>query len=886
MPLHRPLKALLISVLAFFALIMILIVFLVIVFRLPLPKTKGSLTIHGLEKSVEIVRDNNGIPHIYAQSEHDLYFGQGVVHAQDRFWQMELWRRIGAGRLSEYFGKSVLGTDIYLRTMGFARIAEKEYARLDTQTRKALDAYVAGVNAYIEKRQPFQLSLEFTLLGLQGVKIKIEPWTPIHTMTWLKVMAQDLNYNMSTELMMVDLLRSVGLPRIQDFLASYRGEEMPYIISNAEFRNREMRPNLIDMALLGDEHRTALANLNTRLVGNPDPERVQPPGDSVPNSLFSGSLSLSSLSLGSLTLGHLTLGQGTGIGSNGWVISGRISATGKPLLANDPHLGVQMPSIWYEVGLHCLDPENPFNQRGYSFAGAPGIVIGHNDRIAWGMTNMSADVQDLYIERINPLNPNQYDEKGVWTDMDLVYEEIRIRGEKNPYVLPVRFTRHGPIMTDHGDMIDYNGFGVEPQSIFPQNLVLTAMALRWTALEPNATLSSLLRLNRARNFSEFQNALRSWDVPAQNFIYADVSGNIAYQAAGRIPIRARGDGLFPAPGWTREFEWTGFVPFAELPRLFNPEKGYIVTANNPVTALDYPYFQGTDFDYGYRARRIADMIEALKGRISSEDIAVMQADSLNLSALEILPYLEPLIFSDRTLEAARNRLLRWNGIMEADSPDAALFGYFNVALVERTFKDQIPESLWHPAKALKSVSRLQNALYFLLKDPSNSWWDDVSTPSFVETRDDILLRSFEEAYARGAKQLGKNLDNWRWGKVHTVTFQNQTLGKSGNRLVEGIFNRGPFSVSGGLGQVSSTNFTFDRPFSVHSLSSMRQIIDLADFSRSLFMHTTGQSGHPAHRHYDDFINSWLRGQYHPDLWEREDADSRSEGLLILKPAPQ
>lgn len=813
------------------------------------PKTSGTVKLEGLTSPVEIYRDKDGIPHIYAQTEEDMFFAQGYVHAQDRFWQMEFWRRIGSGRLAELFGKDVLGTDIYLRTIGFARIAQKEYEQIDTDSKRILDAYAAGVNAYILTRKPSKLGLEFSLLKLNGVEFEIEPWEPVNTLTWIKVMSQDLGSNMEGELENIEVIRAVGLSMAADFLPPYRDDETPYIVSDEELVITESRRQDSGFTELSDEHLSVIAKLETGFVGGFDPAE-------------------------SLVFGGLG-----GVGSNNWVVSGSLTSTGAAMLANDPHLGAQMPSIWYEIGLHCTESKGrAFNTRGFSFPGFPGVVVGHNDNIAWGTTNLYPDTQDLYIERINPENPNQYEVNGKWIDMKLISEEIIIHDEDELYRLLVRSTRHGPIVTDHGFMLDYSNFGITPQKPFPENLEFTALSLRWTALQPSTALKSLMMINRARNFEEFREALRYWDTASQNFVYADIKGNIGYQAPGRIPIRAKGDGIVPAPGLTDDYEWTGYIPYDELPYLYNPAKGYIVTANNPIVSNNYPYLIGTEFDQGYRAKRIIQMIEADTDGISIEDMISMQGDDLNLSALEILPYLKAVRFEDGDLETAKEFLLDWDARMHMDSPQATLYGYFWQKLIEETFKDQLIEKLWPPA-----TYYLLSLMYRLLEDPESRWWDDVTSLDVTETRNDILARAFEKAYQVGVEELGENPADWRWGDIHTVEFRNQTFGESGIGPIEAVFNRGPVPVSGGIQQVNRADWKYDEPFKAKAITSMRQIIDLGNLSGSLMMHTTGQSGHPGHRHYDDFIDRWRFIQYHPTLWEKIDVEKSAKNRLTLKP---
>ncbi|HVO38068.1 MAG TPA: penicillin acylase family protein [Spirochaetia bacterium] len=842
------------------------------ILRSSFPRTRGTLAAPGLEGRVDVLRDRWGVPHIRAASMHDLWFAQGFVTAQDRFWQMEFWRRIGAGRLSELFGKTTLGTDIFLRTVGFRQAAERDYAAMDEEARAILRAYADGVNAYVAGRKPEQLGLEFRLLKLRGVPLAVEPWVPVDSLTWLKLMALDLGGNLRKELYSIDLIQAVGVSITQTFFAPYRFGDMPVIVTDDE-----LPPSLIK------EHRGLPPRADA--TGSLTPVRPSPrPGQ------LAAMAGVSTRLAGNFNLGEaIAFGTGAGVGSNNWVISGARTESGKPILANDPHLGIQMPSIWYEVDLFCSAEglqigkraPGPYHVRGFSFPGDPGIIIGHNDKIAWGMTNVNPDVEDLFIERINPENPRQYQVNGRWVDMKVRQEAIRVFQEDEPVIIFARETRHGPIITDEGAFAGYRGFAINPHAEFPLNLELKALALRWTALQTNRTFQSVILLDQAKSFREFRDALRQWDIPSQNFIYADVEGNIGYQTPGLIPIRRGGDGSLPSPGWVDDNEWTGFIPFDDLPFSYNPPKGYIVTANNPVTASSYRYFLGADFDRGYRARRIVDMIEGAGKKISLRDVEVMQGDTLNILARETIPYLKALALAGPS-EEARGILEAWNLRMDPESSGAAVWAYFWQALLEVCFKDRFPRALWTPEALLEDNSRLMNTMSILLKNPRDPLWDRQTTAGTRETRDDVLALALEKGTRAGTKAQGTDMNRWRWGKVHTAVFRNQTFGKSGIAPLERIFNRGPFSVGGGFQQVSSTDWRPSDPFAVSAVSSMRQVVDLADLRNSVAIHTTGQSGHAGSRHYDDMIDPWRSLRYHPTYWDFEAlAASRPETLKLV-----
>ncbi len=778
------------------------------VIRRSFPTVNGTIEVAGLQSQVEVYRDSWGVPHVYASNPHDLFFAQGYVHAQDRFWQMEFWRRIGSGRLAEILGKSALENDRFIRTVGWHRTAAQELELLDDEPRAVLEAYAEGVNAYVSTHRG-RLGLEFTILGLTGVKFDPQPWSPLDTLTWAKVMAWDLSGNRGDELLRAQIAARLGTPAVSALMPPYP-DDYPVIVP----------------------HPLAGATL-----------------DALPEAAFDF---------------HI-LGKGEGIGSNNWVIAGGRTETGMPLLANDPHLGIQMPSIWYEIGLHCepVSDECPYDVVGASFASSPGVIIGHNDHIAWGVTNLGPDVQDLFIERVNPQNPNQYEYQGAWLDMEIVREEIKVAGEEEPVVVNVRLTQHGPIINDvvGGPEEDW-AFGWQP------------LALSWTALQPGTLVRSILLLDRASNWEEFRHALSYWDVPSQNFVYADVEGNIGYQAPGHIPIRAAGDGSMPVPGWTGEYEWVDYIPFDDLPRAFNPPQGYIVTANNAVVKPDYPYFLSMDWAPGYRARRIVELIEA-DSSISLADIQAIQGDNSPIYAQDVLPYLLTLSSDDPRLAEALDLLRNWDGQAVRDSAGAALFEAFRLHLIDLTFGDELGEQLLRRARSTAGV-----ALIGLLADEASTWFDDVTTPQ-VETRDDILLQALEDAVEELTETLGRNMNRWRWGDLHTATFENQSLGQSGIGPIEAIFNRGPVAVDGTIATVNNTGYSPSHPYGVTVVPSYRQIVDLGDFTRSVSMHTTGQSGHPYHPHYGDMIDPWRNIEYHPMLWERADVEADAEGVLVL-----
>lgn len=808
------------------------------------PKTSGTIKLTGLQQPVEIVRDEYGVAHIYANSTEDLFFAQGYTHAQERFWQMEFQRRTAAGRLSEIFGEATLETDRYLRHFGFIQSTEGAYALLDAETKQAIDAYARGVNAYIGDRDPAQLGLEFRLLNLQGTNWVIEPWTPIDSMSWAYMMIFDQASRPNQELTVANMIASMGVDRFTDLRPPYR-DDRPTIIDSSELGYLS-GIDTTPLSALDEDELSYLLDLSRKLAGT----------DGVPAFLAAAMTPY-------------------GAGSNSFAISGERTDTGQPILANDPHMGVRMPALWYEIGMHCVQKSDacPYEFRGFSLPGVPGILIGHNDRIAWGLTNAAYDAEDVYIERINPENPNQYEVDGEWVDMEIRREEIFVQGREEPDVIFVRKTRNGVIASD--SMVNASRFGATDEGTEP-----FALSFAWTGLEPVQTFRAVQMIIRSQNWDDFVEAVRYFEAGKQNVLYADVDGNIGYIMSGKVPVRAGGDGSLPVPGWNDDFRWTGFIPYEDVPKVFNPAQGYIVTANNPqVRAEDYPYLIARFQDQGQRAQRITEMIESDPDTINLADVQAIQTDTGSVSALEVIPYLRGLTIQDPAITAARDRLVGWSGQMQMDSPEAALYNLFWVRLIANTYNDEILPDYYPDGK-----DGTMDSMYFILQEPDNAWWDDQRTADVVESRDEILLRSLTQGYEDGIAQLGEDPSAWKWGDLHTITFRSDTLGSSGIGFIEDIFNRGPFPVNGSEAVPQKTCWNANDGFTVTCIPALRQIIDLSDLNNSLMIHSVGQSGHPMHPQYDNFIEDWRNFRYHPSNWSREMAESGEYELLVLQPS--
>jgi len=823
----------------------------------PQPKIDGELQAKGLRDSVDIIRDDSGVPHIYAKNMHDLYFAQGYTQAQDRWWQMEFFRKTCGGRIEELTGKKagLVNTDIYLRSLGLYAVCQKEYDSWTPEQRAPLDAFSEGVNAYISGRSPAQLSVNYSILGLTGVKFKVDAWSPLDTLSFAKLMAWDLGLSRDPEVM-----RS----RLYDVMEAEMAEQ--WLVP--------AWPHGYKPTILTDD----------------DIQVIEESAAVMSTSVDVGSLPAAPGKIYEVLVPDLTQITGglEGTGSNSWVASGNMTAGGKALLANDPHLGIAQPSIWYEVGLHCPDDGTgyPFDVSGFTFAANPGVVCGHNNDIAWGTTNVYPDVNDQYIIRVNPDNPLQYEWDGKWRDMTVRDETISFGDGKPAITVKVRETHLGPITNDNkydaktGQTAGFNN--KDP------------LALHWTALEPSRISLAILGLNTARNWQEFRDALQYWDVPSQSLIYADTQGNIGYQMPGKIPVRpANYTGQLPAPGWTSEYEWKGYIPYDLMPRAYNPARNYIVAANQEVAPPQYYEFLnqqlGPDVNanfgskynkwvYGYRSQRINELIKQLAPNTVAT-YQTIQGDVKSLPAGEVLPYLAGLKFDDPELSDARDWLLKWDLLCSEDSAQAALYNEFWMRLMRNLFQDQLGD-----AAKTDGVDKEMWAVNLLMQNPNDAWWDNAATADKKETRDEILAQSFKEGYAAAVADMGKDRSQWKWGKLHKATFVSNPLGASGIAPIESLVNQGPVPVGGNTECVNNEMWYVSKGnFSITLIPSMRLIVDMSDFGKSVSMNSTGQGGNPGNLWYGSMIPPWARVQYHPMPWTREQVEADAAHRLMLNP---
>jgi len=816
--------------------------------RASFPQLEGELKVDGLKGKVTVYRDKAGIPHIYADSPEDLFLSQGYVHAQDRFFEMDFRRHVTAGRLSEMFGSATLTTDRVIRTMGWRRVAEKELPLLDERTRRYLDAYADGVNAWMKRNDGFaDRSLEYVLLRATSPDYRPEPWKPADSLAWLKAMAWDLRSNVTDEIGRALAASRLPRGRVEQLWPDYPYETHQPIVTRGSVGEGGFRQD--------EEPKTV----------EPEPSGVAP---------ATGALTRAAEAIRAVPSLMGDPAGGSGIGSNSWVVGGRHTESGKPLLANDPHLGPGMPSVWYQAGLHCRvkSPECPFDVTGFTFSGVPGVVIGRNDKIAWGFTNLGPDVADLYLERIKD---DSYLLMGEWKPMTTRTETIKVAGGADVR-LTVRDTIHGPIISDVMENAKDTLPGMD--AVFQEKA--DAVALKWTALEPGRTADAIFALNTAQDWQEFRAAASRFEVPAQNLIYADTAGNIGYQAPGRIPVRTRGDGTWPVPGWTGEYAWQATVPFNELPSLYNPPEGYIVTANNAVINPNrYPYNLTKDWAYGYRSQRILQRLrETLKdgGKVDVAAMSALQQDSDNGLARFLVPRLLDVEMAGPAKDA-RELLREWDRTQGADSGPAMYFNAVWRHLLIETFNDDLPEGVWP-----QGGDRWFEVVRVMLDKPDEAFWDDTTTPR-AETRDDMLRRAMARAYDELNDLLGPDVKDWRWGDLHSLELVHQTFGTSGIGPIEWLFNRGPFPVAGSDDAVNAAGWGVQNGYAVSWLPSMRMVVDLANPDKSRWINLTGASGHAFHDNYWDQAPLWARGETVPMLAGQDAVKKAATHTLTLNP---
>lgn len=840
------------------------------------PQTEGAVELSGLEAEVTVQRDASGIPTITADSSHDLFYAQGFVHAQDRFFEMDFRRHVTAGRVAEMFGESQAGTDAFLRTLGWRKVAEAEVAAMDEVTLGYYEAYADGVNAYLSSRSGAELSLEYAVLGMQNPDYEPEPWEPADSVAWLKAMAWDLRGNIEDEIERALLASELDAGEtdaagdttalLEKLYPDYPFDDNPVIV-----------PKISTVPALETGAEPAAFTA-------PDADADADVQQAITTVEWEETSSV--IEAASILVGDV----GEGIGSNSWVVSGDLTESGMPLLANDPHLGASLPSVWYQVQLKCstVDEECPFDVGGFSFSGLPGIVIGHNQKVAWGFTNLTTDVTDLYIERVEG---DEYWRDGALVPLEESTETIEVAGGDD-IELTIRSTVHGPIisgLTDDftaiaedpapglaaggagpstGSAIEAEGTGDDAEY---------AVSLRWTALDPGTTATAIFALSTAQDFDDFRYAASLFDVPAQNLIYADTDGNIGYQTPGRLPIRGAGDGWMPQPGWDSSYDWTGFIPFEELPVSYNPGSGYIVTANNAIVTDDYEYFLSRDWDYGYRAARIAHLIErrAAAGPLTAEDMRAIQMDNEMWIGKRLAAAMGDVAVSGAGPKEAVELLSSWDAQNKASSPAAAYANVLWSNLVQNIFAER------EQPLPIDGQARLFTVVDAMLDDPTDPLWTNPELE--VDGMEEMLALSAEDAYDELAALQGTAVAMWNWGDLHAITLVSDTLGTSGIAPIEALFNRGPFPVGGGASVVNATGWELGTSYATTTVPSMRMVVDLSDLDASTWIQLTGTSGHAFHEHYIDQTSDWSTGIQRPWAFSADAVEAAAVDTLVLTP---
>ena len=758
-----------------------------------LPVIEGTLEVAvGPAAPVEILRDKRTVPHIFADSAEDAYFALGFVHAQDRLWQMEMMRRLGAGRLAEVAGSKALASDRFMRTLGFQRLAEKQYAELAGEVRRALDAYAAGVNAWTGTPSG-GYPPEFTLTGFSP-----EPWRPTDSLLWGRLMALRLSGNWRDELLRARLAGRLSGEQIADLWPDYPAD------------------------------------------GPVTGKQAAAPWDGMALDALAAALPISR--------------SGMGGASNGWAVAGTYTATGKPILANDPHLGFGVPVLWYLArieapGLHVT---------GATVPGVPFTILGHNRRIAWGMMSTQSDLQDLFVETLDPDDPSRYLTPDGPRPFVTRTEVIGVRGGHD-VIIKVRETRHGPVISDA-----MTGSGTATGG---KVLALAATFLAEDDLTPQA----IYRLNRAEGWEDFLAAMKEFHSPQQNFVYADVDGVIGFLAPGRVPVRRGGRGRVPGPGASGEADWTGFIPFDELPRILNPASGRIVNANNRIVGDDYPHYITDDWAAPYRARRILERLDEGK-RQTLASTARIQLDTLSLMARHLLPRLLAIEVPSAA-ERALAKMRAWDGVMSRERAEPLIFTAWLRELNRGVYGDELGD-------LLADYWSLRPRFMAAVLNGRGTWCDDVRTPG-RENCPDMIAASLERALARLAASFGADMETWRWGAAHQASFPHSVfanlplLGRYTNLAIE--TGGGNYTVNRGASRVNDEKSPFAN---VHG-AGLRAVYDLADLSRSRFMIATGQSGNPMSPFYGDMLKGWRDGEALDLGTDRVATRRRAKGILML-----
>jgi len=751
----------------------------------------GQLRVRGLERSVEVLRDRWGVAHIYAQNQHDLFFAQGVVAAQDRLFQMELWKRAGQGRLAEILGSSALPRDVNARALRYRGDMKEEYESYSPDTRAILNAFTDGVNSYISSvTVPGGpgLPIEFQVAGFSP-----DAWHPEDCLN--RTAAFSMTGNALSELEHAQALSELGAEKTSKLFT------FDPVIAIAP------APPL-DLTGLSPE-------LLKNLVGSD--RRIEFPAHSLE-------------------------------GSNNWTISGALTASGKPLLANDPHRVIALPSLRYMV--HLVAPG--WNVIGAGEPGLPGVALGHNEHIAWGFTIFGLDQQDLYLEELDPANPLEYKTEAGWKKMEVRREVFLIKGAAAVEV-DLKFTRHGPVLWDNGKR---------------------ALALRWVGSEPGtAGYLASLAIDRAENWDQFESGVARWKVPSENIVYADNAGNIGEHSAGLAPLR-NWTGLLPISG-SNIFNWTGFVPTSELPHSFNPKEGFIATANHKMIPEHYPYNVGFEWAPPYRVIRIRSVIEKAKQdhhKLTTADMESLQSDDISLLALEFQKFVRSTPLKD---DPMLKSFLRWDGELRRESSEATLYEVWFQQICRALGQRLSKERGGHLQELSRRYDLPPDIVLRILMNPDKDFFGDNP----LAGRDQVLANTLRSARKELGKLLGPDASQWLWGKLHTVHFRHALDERPG---VKNFLDLGPLSRPGDEYTVNATG-AYGDSWEQTSGASYREILDTSNWDQSVAVNTPGQSGQPVSPHYSDLMSLWDAGHYFPLLYSRKAVEKETTERLALRP---
>jgi len=833
--------------------------------RRSFPQTSGQLSLSGLTAKVTVLRDDRGVPQIYADNPQDLFRAQGYVAAQDRFFEMDVRRHITAGRLSEMIGQDGVEPDRVIRTMGWRKVAEAELPTLAPSTRQYLQAYADGVNAYITKAgSPDNMAVEYSVLAQSFPDYRVEPWSPADSLAWLKAMAWDMRGDYDNELTRARLSGNITAGRLAEIFPPYPMASHSPILSALGWRPHGASSTQSVASAVPAVPAISKVPTVPAVVANKSARTVYAEVAKVLDQL------------------PVMVGRGDGVGSNSWVVGPQRSSTGKPLLANDPHLGVGIPGIWYQTGLHCrsVSAACPFDVAGFSFAGLPGIAIGHNQSIAWGFTNLGPDVSDFYLEQVRG---DSYRRGRRYLPLKEHTETIKVAGGRD-VTTTVRQTVHGPLLSDVIPSVAQAGKSAPVEG--KAETASYAVSLAWTGLLPGHTADAIFRMNIAANFAQFRDAAKDFAVPAQNLLYADTAGHIGYQAPGQVPIRASSTkgappGYWPAPGWDPKYDWKGFVPFEQMPTAYDPPEGYIVAANQAVTASPTPFLT-TEWDSGYRSERIRTLITATP-KVTPARMSQIQGDTYNeFAPVLVKALLGVKLGQDPFTEEGQELLRHWNYTQPTGrSSSSAGAAYYNAVwsnVLRLTFNDELGDM-----KA-DGGARWMQALAGLLARPRDAWWDNKLTPGVIEGRDEILRQAMVAARMDLTTKLGKTPVTWQWGRLHQLTLEHKILGgDSIPGLVRAIFNRGPWQMPGGSAIVDANGWDASKGYEVNWAPSMRMVVNLGDLDASRWVNQTGSSGHPYDAHYVDQTDAWVKNETYPWPFSQKAIRDAGGDELTLSP---